>query len=251
MKMDDTKQTNTDSQEYVEVADEPLHKQLYANAYFRAYVASLAPGQATLYHRHSENTLYLVLNGGRMRTVTFKGAPRSPMVFSRSFPFYRKIWLALQNIFGGSAYLPDGLSFFMPSKAQPSIHLAAASRRNRHDVCLMGIEIHCGAVRHLPLVHEVGPGHLEYDNGLFKAMVCTLAFATSSRIAVPGYHLFVVCLSGCSEVTLDPTAAEPGIRRHLDKGDYLSLSGDSPLSANNPGREVSDLFILAVPMDLP
>ncbi len=76
---------NTDVAGYVEVADEPLHKEVYADRYFRAYLATLTPGQATCYHRHSEDTLYFVIKGGRMSTTNLKGYKRSPIVFPQSF----------------------------------------------------------------------------------------------------------------------------------------------------------------------
>ncbi len=126
---------------WVEVADEPLHKEVLSDKHFRIYRVSLSPGQATQFHRHSEDTIYVVTKGGRMSTRTLKGFKPSPMVFARSFPFCRKLWLGLQVVFTGSAWLPDGLAFFMPSRSHPSVHRAAASRRNRSAVCLIGIEM--------------------------------------------------------------------------------------------------------------
>jgi len=232
---------------YVEVAAEPLHKEIHADSYFRAYQANLAPGQATVYHRHSEDTLYLVIKGGRMSTRNFKGCKRGPMLFPRSFPLYKKLWLALQNLFAGSAYLPTGLSFFMPSRKHPSIHLAAASPHNREAVWLIGIELRQGAASRPEPVHEPVPGRVEYDDNSFKVFVCAVAAETSARIALPGYQLFMVCTKGLLEIrpeTSHQGKNEPG---QLTTGAYRSISGDIPLLASNPGNTASELTLLAVP----
>lgn len=180
---------NADRPGYVEVADEPLHREVYADPYFRAYRAILSPGQTTDYHRHSEDTLYVVIKGGIMRTINFKGEKRSPMVFSRGFPLRKKIWLALQNVFTGSARLPDGLSFFMPTREHPSIHMAAASPHNRGEVCLMGIEMRYDSTSHPRLVHDAFPWPLEYDHASFKVFARTLVPAAVDKLVMPGYHL--------------------------------------------------------------
>jgi hypothetical protein len=241
-------QPNTDAVGYVEVADEPLHKEVYANRYFRAYLATLSPGQGTYYHRHSEDTLYLVIKGGRMSTINFKGYKRSPMVFPRSFPFYKKLWLALQNVFTGSVHLPDGLFFFMPTKKHPSIHLAAASPRNRDEVCLMGIEIRYSSTNPPPLVHDTLPWRAEYDDGSFKVLVCTLAPAASGRVVMPGYHLFMVCIKGSLEIMSEHAPKGKNELRRLATGDYLCMSGDSPALARSSGSAASELIILAIPV---
>lgn len=47
--------------DYVEVRDEPYHKQQFENASARLYDVRIPPGVSTLYHRHSENTMYLTV----------------------------------------------------------------------------------------------------------------------------------------------------------------------------------------------
>jgi hypothetical protein len=242
---------NTDEAGYVEVADESLHQQVYADRYFRAYHATLTPGQATRYHRHSEDTLYFVIKGGRMSTTKFRGSKRSPIVFPRSFPFHKKLWLALQNVFTGLVHFPEGLFFFMPTKKHPSIHLAAASPRNRDEVCLLGIEILHSSADHPPDVHDSLPWRVEYDDGSFKVLVCTLPPAASDRIVMPGHHLFMLCRKGLLEVVPEHASEGQGELRRLALGDYLGISGESPALARNPGDEAAELMILAIPVDIP
>lgn len=241
---------NSAAPEYVEVANEPLHKEVYADRYFRVYLATLAPGQTTVYHRHSEDTLYIVLKGGNMRTTGFKGEKRSLMVFPRPFPVYKKLWLALQNVFTGSADLPTGLSFIMPTREHPAIHMAAASPANRDEVCLMGLELRYGSATCPRPAHLTLPWRLEYDHVSFKVFAWTLApMAAAGKIVLPGYHLFVVCMKGLLEIMPDDTQQEKGGSHHLAAGDYLCIPGDTPTLASNPGSAAAELIILAIPVD--
>lgn len=229
---------------YVEVTDESLHKEVYADKYFRAYRADIVPGQSTDYHRHSEDTLYIVINGGRMANTNFKGHKRSPMIFPQSFPLYKKLWFALQNVFTGSVHLPDGLFFFMPTKKYPSIHLAAASPHNRDAVRLMGIEMRYSATDTLPPIHHTLPGRVEFDNGVLKVLVCCLGPDASQEIAIPGYHLFMMCTKGSLEITPEP--AKKSATSRLAKGDYLRVSGNFPATAKNTANAASELIILSI-----
>jgi hypothetical protein len=223
---------------YVEVAGEPLHKEFYIDRYFRAYLANLRPGQATAFHRHSEDTLYIVLKGGRMRNQNFKATKRSPMLFPRSFPFYKQLWLGIQNVLSGSAQLPDGLLFFMPTRKHPSIHLAAACPHNRGEVSLMGIELRDRCAHTGPVDISL-PGRMEYERDTFKLLACALAPAASEKIALPGCQLFMVCTKGQLEI-LPGDALAPGA--------YRCQPGDIPILVSNPGNTPSELLILAVPI---
>ncbi len=51
--------------DYVEVYDEPDHAPLLDNPYVYAYRVRLSPAQATLWHRHTEDTVYFSLAAGR------------------------------------------------------------------------------------------------------------------------------------------------------------------------------------------
>lgn len=46
---------------YVEVADEPRHYHRFENDHARVYDVRFAPGERSLYHRHSVNTLYVTV----------------------------------------------------------------------------------------------------------------------------------------------------------------------------------------------
>ncbi|MBN2006685.1 MAG: hypothetical protein JXA21_25250 [Anaerolineae bacterium] len=232
---------------YVEVADEPLHKEVYADRYFRAYCATLSPGQATGYHRHSEDTLYVVIKGGIMRTIGFKGAGRSSMVFPRSFPLYRQLWLALQNGVTGSAYLPDGLSFFMPTGNRSIVHRAVASPRNRGEVCLMGIEIRHGLAGRLSSARNALSWQPDYDRVPFGVFTRLFAPGATERIAAPGYHLFLLCENGSLEIAPESTHGQNGESRRLATGDFLCFSGDNLALLRNAGDVTAAVLVIADP----
>lgn len=50
--------------EYVEVHDEPIHRRQFSNEYVYVYIAGIRPGETSLWHRHSENTLYVCVEHG-------------------------------------------------------------------------------------------------------------------------------------------------------------------------------------------
>ena len=59
------------AQDWVEVADEPNHEELFENEQVRVYVAVIRPGRETAYHRHEKDTLYVVLEGGKNYSTTY------------------------------------------------------------------------------------------------------------------------------------------------------------------------------------
>ena len=62
--------SNCDSNQstFVEVLDEPCHKPFIRNARVNIFVAKLARNNITMYHRHKEDTVYVVMAGSRCRT---------------------------------------------------------------------------------------------------------------------------------------------------------------------------------------
>lgn len=53
---------------FVEVLDEPCHKPFIQNSRINVFIAKLARNNTTLYHRHKENTVYVVIAGSLCRT---------------------------------------------------------------------------------------------------------------------------------------------------------------------------------------
>jgi hypothetical protein len=87
---------------------------------------------------------------------------------------------------------------------------------------------------------------MEYDENLFKLFVCAIAAETSTRIALPGYQLFMVCTKGLLEIRPETAPQGKNEPDRLTTGAYLSTSGDEPFLAKNPGTAAAELTLLAV-----
>jgi hypothetical protein len=55
------------AEQYVEVRDEPRHRRRFENEFVRVYDVLIAPGDTTLYHRHTEDTFYVAVNEATVR----------------------------------------------------------------------------------------------------------------------------------------------------------------------------------------
>jgi quercetin dioxygenase-like cupin family protein len=64
----------TADETWVEVRDEPRHRRRFENEFVRVYDVLIPPGDTTLYHRHTEDTLYVAVNEVTVRDRTW-GAP--------------------------------------------------------------------------------------------------------------------------------------------------------------------------------
>jgi hypothetical protein len=56
---------------WVEVRDEPRHQRRFENDYARVYDVRVAPGDRTLFHRHTEDTFYVAIENARVEDQTF------------------------------------------------------------------------------------------------------------------------------------------------------------------------------------
>lgn len=54
--------------EWVDVTIEPHHVEQLANQAVRIYEATITPGTATQFHRHTHDTIYVITAGGRFRS---------------------------------------------------------------------------------------------------------------------------------------------------------------------------------------
>ena len=158
---------NSAAEDYVEVINEPLHVELFQNEYIRLYNASLPPGTATMFHRHCEDTVYIVHEGGEISTENFSGSPKSPTILPKSFSLYKKILMGARLKITGAVKLPKSLFFCILSKNQPIVHRAVTSKNNINKMELMGIEIVKSSGRGNSL--SPGKGHYkkEFENANF------------------------------------------------------------------------------------
>lgn len=84
--------------DYVEVIDEPQHYHRFENEFVRVYDVRFAPGEASLYHRHDEDTMYVTVYDVTVHDHTYQAEKAQ-----------------VHN-------LPAGLSMCRPHKGDPLIH---------------------------------------------------------------------------------------------------------------------------------
>ena len=229
---------------YVEVALDPTHPEIYKSEHLRVYIATIPPGKSTLYHRHSEDTVYIVLEGGTMSTKNFKGYKRSSTDFPRSFPFYNKFWFAVQTIFTGSVSLPKKLFFLMLNKKQDAIHKVSASSRNSTDMRLMGVEIigRYGHCRPVILDHNLYKKEYETDN--FSVFFLKVKAGGASGTHSFAFPLFIICVSGFADIDVENGHTTQLEHHSLKTGDFLSVESLKTINIKNERNEILEMILI-------
>jgi hypothetical protein len=126
---------------YVEVNDEPNHVESFKNDYVRVYMATIAAGSKTLYHRHSENTLYVTIEGG-IQHIDLPGSQKERSVgLQRSLKTCTKIAWAIRRLVVGTINLPTSTILMQYHRNFPIIHCVCASATNAQPMKLLGIEV--------------------------------------------------------------------------------------------------------------
>ena len=230
--------TDTD---YVDVTNEPRHPQVFQSETLRAYICAIPPGATTLYHRHGRDTVYIVLQGGVLRTRNMNGYRRSPTAFPRSFPIPRRVWLGIQTVLAGASTLRPRTFFITLSGKRETIHAVSASDRNPNDVRLMGVEIlrDSGAPATLPSFYR-----REYrrNNATVYRLVLGSAEATAEhRLSGPA---FFVCLGGTAEIRLSSEPAGSPHRHTLRPEGFLWTEQAATLSIVNTGSETLEMVVV-------
>lgn len=74
-------------QKVVPVGDEPRHRTVFSNQYVRVIDATVAPGDTTLFHTHTEDNVPVAISGSRMRTEILDGKTSESTVESGNIWF--------------------------------------------------------------------------------------------------------------------------------------------------------------------
>jgi hypothetical protein len=118
--------------EWVEVRDEPRHRHRFENACARVYDVLVPQGDTTLYHRHTEDTLYVAIEPATVRDQTF----------------------GEEELRQGS--VPAGISLCRPHRSEPLIH--RVTNVGDGDMRMIGAEVK-GSPREVAKDPLDAPGH--------------------------------------------------------------------------------------------
>jgi quercetin dioxygenase-like cupin family protein len=149
--------------DFVEVNDEPHHVEQFKNEYVRVYLATIAAGTKTLFHRHVQNTLYIVLEGGISGSEE-PGKQKQRTGFGRSVGLLRKLAWGLRRIIFGTMYLPKSTLVMQYHRDFPLTHRVCAATANERPMKLLGIEIFRQAPHAEGLPRGIDGFVLEYED---------------------------------------------------------------------------------------
>ena len=222
---------------FVDVNEEPLHQEVFKNAYIRIYRAILKPGIRTHFHRHSMNTVYVALRGGNISTEKMQGTPSCPTVLAESLSLSQRFSLLFQKIFYDALNIDSGFIFYIPSKRSPVIHRATASHSNNDNMVLLGIEILYSNGSQYRAIEHYGKIEIETDE------IIAYRIYVNSNQELDGRkmnsHGIIIVLSGKIDI------AEKGQCISLSAGDYYWALNESMKKIENRSLEqVEILYIL-------
>ena len=142
--------------DWVDVTIEPHHAEQFTNQDVRIYEATIPPGTATLFHRHTRDTLYVITAGGRFRSEE-PGHQIPGTRLGRSTPLSRQLWwMATRSLAGGWVTMPTGTIVAQPHRTHPLIHRVIGHPPNTTAIRMLGVELHRERPASAPLVGARG-----------------------------------------------------------------------------------------------
>jgi len=235
--------TDIEQKNYVEVNDEPLHVELFRNKYIRLYNASLSPGAATMFHRHCEDTIYIVHEGGVISTEIFPGSEKSPASFPKSFGLFQKALMGIRLVTTGSIRLPKSLFFSILSKDQPIVHRAVASAKNTKNMELMGVEILCENRQSKYITLKDSCYKVEYENDKYSVLKLLLKPGQSKNV-VYDFPGVIISLNGKAE--FKDVDSKESTYDVLESRDFSWYEGTVTQALVNKGRENFEAIIIVL-----
>jgi hypothetical protein len=238
--------THTDAKlgvEYVEVNDEPNHIERFKNDWVRVYMATIAPGAKTLYHRHRENTLYVAIEGGIHHNDVPGAQKQRSIGLPRSLRFATKLAWLLRRLVFGTVDLPTSTMVMQYHRDFPLIHRICASSKNGHPMELMGIEVfrHPGRRNDTPI--DTSGFALEYTDPEFTAYRVRLDADSATgrhRIPVPG---MLVMTTGSGRLSIGNDFASSS---EVGAGGVTWLGEASNIDLTNVGNDGLDALLVTM-----
>lgn len=201
--------------EYVDVRDEPRHRHRFENEYARVYDVLVPPGDTTLHHRHTEDTLYV--------------AVESASILDQ----------AMGEDQWNAADVEAGLCICRHHRRRPLIHRVANA--GDRDMRMIGVEVKSSPAETKPDFLS-GPGWtLKWDKERLRAY--SLALEADSRtgvVAGPIAGVLILLTSGCLALATEGTEQ---LTMSLAVGDVFWLNQES-LSIRNAGSTRLDAVLV-------
>jgi nucleoside-diphosphate-sugar epimerase len=229
--------------EYVEVNDEPNHVERFKNDWVRVYMATIAPGTKTLYHRHRENTLYVAIEGGIHHNDLPGTQKQRSIGLPRSLRFATKLAWLLRRLLFGTVDLPTSTMVMQYHRDFPIIHRICASSKNGHPMELLGIEVFRHPARRNVTPLDTSEFALEYTDAEFTAYRVRLdAGRCIGRRRIPGPGLLVMT-TGSGRLS---TGNDFASSFELSAGGVRWLGEASNIDLTNVGNDGLDALLVTM-----
>ena len=174
---------NIDGIDYVDVRNEPQHRHEFENDKVRIYDVLLPPGYVTLYHAHTLDTIYVAVQGAKVKIKSLLG--------SIPVPTDRPI--------------PTGIVFWNQHTKEPVIH--GVTNTDSHAARLVGVEL---IFEHTSLVRQALSGKgLVLKDTHNKVRVYTLELAPGENTGALAIDFsgLVIALTEASVERISDTGA--------------------------------------------
>jgi nucleoside-diphosphate-sugar epimerase len=229
--------------EYVKVNDEPNHVERFKNDWVRVYMATIAPGTNTLYHRHCENTLYIAVEGGIHHNDIPGTQKQRSIGLPRSLRLTTKVVWLLRRLLFGTVDLPTSTMVMQYHRDFPIIHRICASSKNGHPIELLGIEVFRHPARRNDTPLDASGFALEYTDAEFTAYRVRLGAGQSTgRRRIPGPSLLVMT-KGSGRLS---TGNDFASSFELSAGGVRWLGETSNIDLTNIGNDGLDALLVTM-----
>jgi hypothetical protein len=229
--------------EYVEVNDEPNHVERFKNDWVRVYMATIAPGGQTLYHRHCQNTLYVAIHGG-IHHNDLPGVQKQRSIgLPLSLGLATKVAWLLRRLVFGTVDLPTSTMVMQYHREFPIIHRICASSKNGQPMDLLGIEVFRHPTLRNDTVLDASGFSLEYTDAELAAYRVRLSAGRSTgRLHIPGPSLLVMTTGSGRLSTGNDFASSFA----LGTGGVRWLGETANLDLANVGNDTLDALLVTI-----
>lgn len=200
--------------EYVEVRDEPNHIHKFENEDVRVYDAQVPAGHVTLYHRHSENTIYVVVDPSRLKTQAVEGRPTEREFRAKTV-------------------------FYNPQREHPLIH--EVTNVGDTDARLIAVEFR-GKAREAAHARTTAHG---YSEGLVNEFVRVnmLALEPGERTSPHVFHYPTVTVALTPGVVTRESKDSPTVTETVEPGEVTYRADGVSHDIRNDGSEAVEFVV--------